>query len=196
MRSEPKVALLCSRSAFPPAPSATNNGDDADDADDVNNPDNVNNDDDNDEDNAPGRRLSQLGYVPPATDCQGITATASAVYADGFVTGTVVITNPQQYALPLQSVRVQVSNTVPVAPLFVDAACPSMSVPANPEPFQLGTLACTFSAQLPSDGIASDPASWTAVMPKVTIAMSNAQCSGAVTQIDEAEEGPGPILYG
>lgn len=139
-----------------------------------------------------------LGYVPPSDDCQGLTISATAsMSAAGVVSGTVFIANPQQYAVPLASVTVAIANNVPVAPIFVDARCQGgMSVPTNPQAFQLGTLVCSYSAQIPAEGIASDPSKWTSVMPKVTVAMSNAQCSGAVAPISQPPSPSGPVVYG
>lgn len=155
-----------------------------------------------------GRRLSEqeaesaaaapapVTYVPSSDDCLGMTISASATESAGVVSGTVFIANSQAYPIPLAAVTVQVNNDVPVAPIFADAVCQAgMSVPTSPQPFALGTLACTFSAQLPSAGIASDPSRWTGVMPKVTVAMSNAHCSGAVAPIQQSTPS-GPLVYG
>jgi hypothetical protein len=148
------------------------------------------------EDGADGAAGPVVGYVPSSNDCLGMTITASAsMSADGVVSGSVFITNPREFSIPLSAVRVQISNSVPVAPIFADAACQGgLSVPSNPQPFQLGTLVCSYSAAIPSEGIASDPSKWPSVLPKVDVAMSGAQCAGAVAPIQQSN--PGPLLYG
>ena len=141
------------------------------------------------------RHPQQLGYVPQG--CQGLTVQVTGTYhhhhRHHIVYGTVTLTNPNTFDMPIGSVKVQVNNNVPVAPLFTTANCASSVVPANPIPYQLGTTMCTYQVSLPTNGIASDFSSWPSVMATATIGMSNAQCSSAVTQISS----PKPfIVYG
>jgi len=135
---------------------------------------------------SPQRELLQYGYVPQG--CQGLTVQVSGRYGFDFynnpiVYGTVTLSNPNTFDMPLGSVNVQVSNNVVVAPLVTTANCASSVVPANPLPYQLGTTVCSYQVSLPTNGIASGFTSWPNVMATATIGMSNAQCSSGVTYI-------------
>jgi hypothetical protein len=59
---------------------------------------------------APQRHLQQLGYVPKG--CQGLTVQVSGHYGFGSVYGTVTVTNPNQFDMPIASVMVQVNNNL------------------------------------------------------------------------------------
>jgi len=135
---------------------------------------------------SPQRDLQQLGYVPQG--CQGLTVQVSGNYGfdnynNPIVYGTVTLSNPDTFDMPIGSVKVQVSNNIPVAPLFTTANCASSVVPANPIPYQLGTTVCSYQVSLPTNGIASGFSSWPSVMATATIGMSNAQCGSGVTYI-------------
>jgi len=146
---------------------------------------------------SPQRHLHQLGYVPQG--CQGLTVQVTGTYNHHhhhnkhIVYGTVTLTNPNTFDMPIGSVKVQVNNNVPVAPLFTTANCASSVVPANPIPYQLGTTMCTYQMSLPTNGIASDFSSWPSVIATATIGMSNAHCSSGVTQISSSNPF---IVYG
>jgi hypothetical protein len=152
-----------------------------------------------------GRRLSQagaaqvqtgqLGYVP--TGCQGLAVTTYArcdQQQPGIVSGTVVLTNPDTFDIPIASVNVTLGNNIPVEPLFTTATCPGAVVPSNPHPYVLGEMVCTFTFVLPNNGpLGTPPATiWTNVMATATIAMSNAKCSSPVAVVPP----PQPVVYG
>jgi hypothetical protein len=142
---------------------------------------------------SPQRHLQQFGYVPQG--CQGLTVQVSGNYGfdrwnNPIVYGTVTLSNPNQFDMPISSVKVQVNNNVPVAPLFTTANCASNVVPANPEPYQLGTTTCSYQVSLPTNGIAAGFSSWPSVMATAAIGMSNAQCSSGLTYISSQ-----PFVY-
>jgi hypothetical protein len=49
---------------------------------------------------AHARELQQVRYVPGG--CQNLGFTTTASVANGIISGTVVVTNPQQYDVPIQ----------------------------------------------------------------------------------------------
>jgi hypothetical protein len=153
-----------------------------------------------------GRRLSQagaagaalvqtgqLGYVP--TGCQGLAVTTYARYDQqqpGIVSGTVVFDNPGTFDIPIASVNVTLGNNIPVEPLFTTATCPGAVVPANPQPYAMGELVCTFTFVLPTNGHVAGVPIWTSAKATATIAMSDAECSSPVAVVPP----PQPWVYG
>jgi len=136
------------------------------------------------------RQLQQLGYVPQG--CQGLQVQVSGNYgfdadSNPIVYGTVTLSNPNLFDMPIDRVRVQVSNNIPVSPLHTTAYCTSNVVPANPVPFQLGTTTCSYQVPLPINGIAAGFSSWPSVMAEATIGMSNAHCSSNVVYISDSQ---------
>lgn len=133
-----------------------------------------------------GRRLSQatpiqmptnqLGYVP--TGCQGLTVTTTANQQQpGNIGGTVVLTNPNTFDIPIASVDVFLANRAGLEPLHTTAICAAGAVPSNPQPYTVGELLCTFTFVLPNSGPVAGVPIWTEAMATATIGMSNAKCS-------------------
>jgi len=141
------------------------------------------------------RSLQQLQYVPQG--CQGlVVAVTSAttgydVFQNPVVTGEVQLSNPNTFDMPIGSIKVQLSNNIPVAPLFTTAECQSSVVPANPQPYQMGTATCTFTFSIPTNGIAAGFSHWPSVMATAVIGMSNAQCPSAVFPVASSP----PLVY-
>lgn len=139
-----------------------------------------------------GRRLRQLGFVPQG--CQGLLVNVQA-RRDGMgttVRGAVELLNPNTFDIPVQAVRVELGNNVPVAPMFVVADCPEDRVRWSPITNQYGRMTCTFSFDLPTDsnGAASNPAAWNTVGATATIGASGAKCASNVARVS------GPLLMG
>lgn len=149
-----------------------------------------------------GRRLSQaaptqvqtgqLGYVP--TGCQGLIVTTNANQQQpNIVSGTVVLTNPGTIDIPIATVDVLLGNNIGMPPLHT-TTCVGAVVPANPQPYTVGELVCTFSFTLPNNGpwigVPQTP-TWTIAKATATIAMSDSKCSSPVVTVMGTEP---PVL--
>jgi hypothetical protein len=125
----------------------------------------------------------QPTFVPQG--CQGLTVDTTASFgfeggSEPMVFGSVTLNNPNTFDMPITRVQVQLSSSSSLAPLFVTAVCAGSSVSANPLPYQVGTLTCTFQISLPSSGPGSGFSSWTALQASVTVGVSSAQCSSSI----------------
>jgi hypothetical protein len=90
----------------------------------------------------------------------------------------VIIKNTDQYAAPITSVAVALFNTVPVAPIYLTADCPTNSVAAG------GAITCVFTATLPVSGPASSPRVWTQAQETVTL-NDGVACPSVTTKVQQ-----------
>eukprot|EP00877_Chromochloris_zofingiensis_P005424 jgi/Chrzof1/14883/Cz09g19140.t1 len=119
---------------------------------------------------------------PAAPTCSDVlVSTTASVGASGTVTGTVTLTAQDSLTVIFQSVQVMLANNVPVAPIYVTASCPGISVEPG------SSIQCPWVATLPANGIASSPSQWPTATANVLLGGSSdaVKCYSPATNIQQ-----------